>query len=168
MISLFFVFQLIGNVNAQNKTAKLAKSRYSDPNGYFKIVPPDGWRIQKYPEDPRGKVAFIGPDGVELRILVKGLDYNSFEEMLEEIKGIEKKIDTNINIEKITFANKPAIKRIFTLKDTKMLDAEIKKIVFVEAYPIPETSKFLKQAIEVEPFTGFTARAFFRVFPKVN
>ena len=49
-----------------------------------------------------------------------------------------------------------------------ILDAEIKKIVFVEAYPVPETSEFLKQAIEVEPFTGFTARAFFRVFPKVN
>jgi len=49
-----------------------------------------------------------------------------------------------------------------------ILDAEIKKIVFVEAYPVPETSNFLKEAIDLEPFTGFTARAFFRVFPKVN
>ena len=121
IISLFFVLQLIGNANAQSKSATLAKSRYSDPNGYFKIVPPDGWRIQKYPQDPRGKVAFIGPDGVELRVLAKGLGYNSFEEMLKDIKGIEKNIGTNTNIEKITFAGKPAVKRTFTLKGTKML-----------------------------------------------
>ena len=49
-----------------------------------------------------------------------------------------------------------------------ILDAEIEKIVFVEAYPVSETSKFLQQVVKVEPFTGFTARAFFRVFPKVN
>jgi hypothetical protein len=121
VVSLLFVFQLIGNATAQSKTATLAKSRYSDPNGYFKIVPPDGWRIQKYPQDPRGKVAFISPDDVELRVLAKGLDYNNFEEMLEEIKGIEKKIGTNTNIEKITFASKPAVKRIFTFKGNKIL-----------------------------------------------
>lgn len=121
IISLLFVFQLIGNGNAQNKTASLSKSRYSDPNDYFKIVPPDRWRIEKYPQDPRGKVAFIGPDSVQLRVLAKGLDYNSFDEMLEEIKGIEKKIGTNTNIEKITFAGKPAVRRTFTLKGTKIL-----------------------------------------------
>ncbi|MCP3875773.1 MAG: hypothetical protein GY699_21795, partial [Desulfobacteraceae bacterium] len=97
VISILFVLQLIGNANAQSKTDTLAKSRYSDPNGYFKIVPPDGWRIQKYPQDPRGKVAFVGPGGVQLRVLAKGLDYNNFEEMLEEIKEIEKKIGTNTN-----------------------------------------------------------------------
>lgn len=121
IISLFFVFQLIGNADAQSKIAILAKSRYSDPNGYFKIVPPDSWRIQKYPQDPRGKVAFIGHDGIELRVLAKGLDYNSFEEMLEEIKGIEKTIGTNTNIEKIMFSDKPAIKRTFTFKGNKIL-----------------------------------------------
>ena len=121
IISLFFIFLLIGNADAQGKTATLAKSRYSDPNGYFKIAPPDGWRIQKYPQDPRGKVAFIGPDGVELRVLAKGLDYNSLEEMLEEIKGIEKTIGTNTNIEKIMFSEKPAIKRTFTFKGKKIL-----------------------------------------------
>ena len=56
----------------------LAKNRYSDPNEYFKIVPPEGWRIQKYSKDPRGKVAFIGPDGVEIRVLAKGFNYKQF------------------------------------------------------------------------------------------
>lgn len=103
------------------ETGALAKNRYSDANGYFKIVPPAGWRIQKYPKDPRGKVAFISPDGIELRVLAKGLDHNSFEDMLEEIKGIEKNIQTNTNIEKITFSGKPAVKRTFILKGVKIL-----------------------------------------------
>lgn len=108
-------------IESQSTTGILAKSRYSDLNGYFKIVPPSEWRIQKYPQDPRGKVAFIGPDGAQLRVLAKGLDYNSFEEMLEEIKGIENKIGTNTNIEKIIFSGKPAVKRTFILKGTKIL-----------------------------------------------
>jgi hypothetical protein len=121
IISLFFAFQLFGIAHAENNTATLSTSRYADPNDYFNIVPPDGWRIQKYPQDPRGKFAFLGPDGVQLRILAKGLDYDNFDDMLKEIKGIEKKIGTNTNIEKITFSGKPAVKRTFTFKGTKIL-----------------------------------------------
>lgn len=51
-----------------------------------------------------------------------------------------------------------------------ILDAGIKNIVYVEAYPVKNTAVFLsKNGIEqIRPFSGFTARAFFRVFPKVN
>lgn len=51
-----------------------------------------------------------------------------------------------------------------------ILDAGIKNIVYVEAYPVKNTAAFLeKSGIErIKPFSGFTARAFFRVFPKVN
>jgi dCMP deaminase len=50
-----------------------------------------------------------------------------------------------------------------------ILDAGIRKVVFVEAYPIWETKKFLEENnVKVMPFTGFTARAFFEVFPKIN
>jgi len=51
-----------------------------------------------------------------------------------------------------------------------ILDAGIENIVYVEAYPVKETEVFLKSngIKEIRPFTGFTARAFFRVFPKVN
>jgi hypothetical protein len=48
---------------AQSPGAELADKRYKDPKGYFTIVPPAGWRIQEYPGDVRGKVAFIGTDG---------------------------------------------------------------------------------------------------------
>jgi deoxycytidylate deaminase/dephospho-CoA kinase len=50
-----------------------------------------------------------------------------------------------------------------------ILDAGVRNIVYVEAYPVKETTVFLKaNGIDVRPFSGFTARAFFRVFPKVN
>jgi deoxycytidylate deaminase/dephospho-CoA kinase len=50
-----------------------------------------------------------------------------------------------------------------------ILDAGIKNVVYVEAYPVKDTKEFLKaNGVEIKPFSGFTARAFFGVFPKVN
>jgi len=118
---IFFIFQLIGCVNIQTKAGTLAEKRYSDPNYFFKIVPPDGWQIQQYPEDPRGKVAFIGPDGVELRVLAKGLNYNGYEDMLRELKEIEINTGINNNIDEITFIGIPAVRRTFILEGIKML-----------------------------------------------
>ena len=47
----------------QSQQAELADKRYTDPKGYFQLVPPAGWRIEEYPDDVRGKVAFLSPDG---------------------------------------------------------------------------------------------------------
>jgi deoxycytidylate deaminase len=50
-----------------------------------------------------------------------------------------------------------------------ILDAGIKRVVYLEAYPVKDTATFLtKNGVLIEPFSGFTARAFFRVFPKVS
>jgi deoxycytidylate deaminase len=50
-----------------------------------------------------------------------------------------------------------------------ILNAGIEKVIYVEAYPMKETTEFLeKNDVKVVPFIGFTARAFFRVFKKVN
>jgi deoxycytidylate deaminase len=50
-----------------------------------------------------------------------------------------------------------------------ILDAGITRVVYVEAYPSPESKDFLvRGGCEVVPFTGFTASAFFRVFPRVS
>jgi hypothetical protein len=100
---------------------QLSRERYSDPNGFFKITPPKGWRIKGYPEDPRGKVAFIGPSGVELRVLSKVVDYETFEDRVEELKNIEKQMGIDTNIERITFLGKPAIRRSFTIKGISVL-----------------------------------------------
>ena len=50
-----------------------------------------------------------------------------------------------------------------------ILDARIKELVYVEAYPGIEAQKFLvENGVTVKPFNGFTARAFFRVFRRVS
>lgn len=50
-----------------------------------------------------------------------------------------------------------------------IVDAELKRVVFVEAYPIEESLEFLKQQdVLVEPFSGFKARAFNLVFKQVE
>jgi len=50
-----------------------------------------------------------------------------------------------------------------------ILDVGINKIVYVEAYPVAETARFLtKNDVRIEPFSGFTARSFFTVFPKIS
>lgn len=46
-----------------------------------------------------------------------------------------------------------------------IVDARIARIVYVEAYPIKEAQDFLqKNGVVVEPFEGFKARAFNRIF----
>ena len=50
-----------------------------------------------------------------------------------------------------------------------IIDARIGEVMYVEAYPTKETAEFLeKNGVKVTPFIGFTARAFFRVFKKVD
>jgi deoxycytidylate deaminase len=50
-----------------------------------------------------------------------------------------------------------------------ILDAGIENVVYVEAYPMQGTAAFLKaNGVEIKPFSGFTARAFFKVFSKEN
>jgi len=46
-----------------------------------------------------------------------------------------------------------------------IVDAGIKEVVYVEAYPIKEAAAFLAlNKVDVRPFSGFKARAFNRVF----
>lgn len=49
-----------------------------------------------------------------------------------------------------------------------IVDAGIKKVVYVEAYPVPESEDFLKCAgVLVQPFSGFKAIAFNSVFKQM-
>jgi len=104
--------------DAQRISAMLSQTQYADPKGYFKIVPPANWRIQEYPQEQRGKVAFIGPESAEFRVLVNAVDYD-FEAFISWCKDLEKRLGTSMNIERTTFDGKPAIRRTYVLKDTK-------------------------------------------------
>jgi hypothetical protein len=85
---------------------------YSDPKGHFRIAPPAGWRLQAYPDDPRGKVAFTAPDGrSDLRVLVKAVDIADMESLLSNLRQIEQQLGVSTHIEPLVFNGLPAFKR---------------------------------------------------------
>jgi hypothetical protein len=89
---------------------------YADPKGYFKILPPAGWRIQQYPNDPRGKVAFIAAGNqVDLRVLVKAVEIPDYDGLIKNLKDIETRLGVPMNIEPVVFKGMPAIKRVTTV-----------------------------------------------------
>jgi hypothetical protein len=89
---------------------------YVDPKGYFKILPPAGWRVQEYPQDPRGKVVFIAGGGqVDLRVLVKAVDIPDYDGLVKNLKAIETQLGVPTNIEPAVFNGMPAIKRVATV-----------------------------------------------------
>lgn len=102
---------------------KLADQLYADPKGYFRIAYPDGWEVQEYPDDSRGKVAFTCPDdsSVDLRVLVNVVDYSSVDRLLEELKEKESQLGVDTGIEQTTFDGRPAIKRSFDIQGSHVL-----------------------------------------------
>jgi len=108
----------------EEKQGKLSRTRYVDTKGYFKITPPQGWRILKYPQDPRGKVAFIRANNLDLRVLARAADFDNFEGLLKLVKDIEKRTGVNTNIQKISFLGRQAVKRNFVYKGLKLLQID--------------------------------------------
>jgi hypothetical protein len=115
VILLFFLLiSVLGiqSINTQEVEQDLSNKRYIDPKGYFKIIPPSGWQIQEYPDDPRGKVAFIGPD-IDIRILVNAVDFNTIDDLVLFCEDLETRLGLDMNIKKITFNGLPAVSRSF-------------------------------------------------------
>ncbi|TFH53853.1 MAG: hypothetical protein E4G89_00665 [Methanothrix sp.] len=105
---------------AQTQGSQLAAKRYVDPKNYFRIVPPDGWKVQEYPQDVRGKVAFIGPEtNVDLRVLVNAVDFGTIDELISFCKSIEARTGLSTNIQRVEFGGRPAVKRSYEMKGIK-------------------------------------------------
>jgi hypothetical protein len=124
----------------QRQVSKLSSAQYTDPKGYFKIVPPEGWETQEYPQDVRGKVAFIGPGpGIDLRVLTNVVDFNTIENLVVYCKSGESRIGVSTNIEQITFEGRPAVKRSFELKGLKfyMIDFLVGQIDYNLQFSAP-------------------------------
>lgn len=131
---VFTVFHLVFGFNsiwctesngAEKTREKLSRTRYVHPKGYFKITPPQGWRIVEYPQDPRGKVAFIRAKNVDLRVIARAADFDSFEGLLKLVKDIERRTGINTNIQKIFFLGRTAVKRNFIFKGYELLQIDL-------------------------------------------
>jgi len=127
---------------AQSPRVELADKRYNDPKGYFTVVPPAGWRIQEYPDDVRGKVAFLSPDGnIDLRVLVNAVDFSTIDELLEFCRSTEKRLGVTMKIEKFDFHGREAVRRSFEFRGQRFLyiDFLIGKVDHNIAYGAPPT-----------------------------
>lgn len=124
----------------QSQADQLANKRYSDPKGYFRVIPPAGWRTQEYPDDVRGKVAFLGPDAnVDFRVLVNAVDFGTIEGLLEFCRSTEKRLGVSMNIERIDFYGRPAVRRTFEFRGQRFhyVDFLVGKVDHNLAYGAP-------------------------------
>jgi len=79
---------------AQNKATN--KNLYQDPNGYFSIFKPDGWKTSEYSETSRGKVKFIHPVNTKINVIItgQGNPFNSFQDLMDDLMNSTKQMET--------------------------------------------------------------------------
>ena len=124
---IFVVCFLLGTIsNAEpqpNKKQYLSEKLYNDPKGFFRIRPPEGWQVQEFGEDPRGKVKLICPTAYNTVLQVIGMasSFSNFEELVRDSEAaaerLRNKVNGSITTEKISFANVPAVKMTITIPE---------------------------------------------------
>jgi len=115
---------LVMSKNSEAQSAKkqfLSENVYIDPKGFFKIRAPEGWQIQEFKDDPRGKVKIICPDAYNTVLQVIGMasSFSNFEELFRDgeaaAERLRYKFNASITTEKTTFANITAVKMHFLI-----------------------------------------------------
>ena len=99
----------------------LASEPYVDPKGFFSVIPPEGWRIQEYPDDPRGKVSFQLSTSTSLSILTNGVDYSTFAELQDELREATRRAGLEADFEVVDFHGVQAVEREFTIQGSRVL-----------------------------------------------
>jgi hypothetical protein len=118
---LSYIYSSAKILQANPSTTELLHKEYTDPKGFFKITPPAGWLIQEYPKDPRGKVVFMATHYVGLCILAMGVNFDTYESLLQWAEAMEKKVGIDTNIQKILFLERTAIRRNYTFNKVNFL-----------------------------------------------
>ena len=130
IISVFTLLSI--SLFAQNKATN--KNLYQDPNGYFSIFKPDGWKTSEYAEVSRGKVKFIHPVNSKINVIVSGQanPFSSFQDLMEDLKrstkqmeakysshGVSSKI-TSFDIDGVKYAKRDVTLQGLSLKQMTM------------------------------------------------
>jgi len=117
ILQIFFSFTVVNAADLQ-----LADHQHIDPKGFFQIVPPNGWEIKEYPQDPRGKGAFLtDKNRVDFRILINAVNFSTFEDLVASCEKIGKRLGLNTNIKRIELNGRPAGQQSFVWKGLKFL-----------------------------------------------
>lgn len=117
----------------------LALQPYVDPKGNFKVHPPAGWRVTEYPQDPRGKVAFLAASGAELRCAAQLQDWSGFAGLMASARRVEAKLGLEMHIKKVVWNGMEAVERRFVLQRKKFhfVDFMIGKVQHNLAFSAP-------------------------------
>lgn len=119
--------------------AQLSETKYTDPKGFFVVRPPKQWTVKDYPEDARGKVAFFGPNRVDIRVLVNAVDYNTFDALVGDLNARFAKVGISATTKRVDWYGIPVLERVFEFKGLKMLyrDFLVGKVAHNIAYSAP-------------------------------
>ncbi|MDD4734923.1 MAG: hypothetical protein PHP44_02320 [Kiritimatiellae bacterium] len=95
---------------------------YRDPDGRFSLSVPMSWT----PEHPSKQdrpydVVFTSPYDCDLSLIVSPIGDKTFASLLHDLWGIQDQVGINMNIEEITFRDRPAIRREITLHYSKII-----------------------------------------------
>jgi hypothetical protein len=104
------VFVRLGD-ELQQITLGLTGARYEDPHGLFSIVPPAGWRVSAGADAQPYDAVFYGPNGADLRIMVKPVKYNSLDALMTDIRKSQKDFGLTPSLDAVYFAGQPAVQR---------------------------------------------------------
>jgi len=128
MLVLMMSMSVMTNVFSQNiqsydnQYSHLAQSVYSDPKGFFKIRPPEGWIIKEYPTDPRGKVDFNSsnaPPKAQLKVIGMASPFTDFDELLSDCRSganrMQSRYGGSVVVNEITKFNVKAVEIIFSI-----------------------------------------------------
>jgi hypothetical protein len=141
-LTIIFVLGIIKILEAQSSNKQiLARNIYIDPKGFFKIRPPEGWEIEEFKDDPRGKVKFIHPNVFNTVLQVRGQanPYSSFEELVVDCERDSERLKSNLRavttIERISFANAASVRINITIPG-KLKQIQIKFLLGENYYTL--------------------------------
>ena len=117
-------FQRAGMITPKGDAADIAGglngARYVDPSGLFSLVPPRNW-LREDDINSFFNVIFQGPYGMDMRILVVATNGLTFDQLIEDLKRVERNLDADTHMDFAYVGPYRAVKRSVQLFKTKVL-----------------------------------------------
>lgn len=102
--------------------SQLAETLYTDPERFFRIRPPLGWKADEYTGDPRGKVDFNAPsEPAQIKIIATASPYRDIAALLQDCENASVRARERIGgtsaCRKISMFGGPAVEWIILYPD---------------------------------------------------
>ena len=110
----------------EGSSTPLKERLYTDPKGYFQVLVPFDWKTHEFPNDPRGKVLFVGKDpNTNLRVVAQLSPMKTFDDLRGHVTSIEKQFMRDMNIQEIQIGRAKALMRDIVMGELRILMVDI-------------------------------------------